>query len=231
MHETLVILAAGKSSRMKASAVDNISAIDIKQAKTHSKGLISVGSSDRPLLDYILFNAWKAGHRKIILVTGEDNEQFKRFFGRQQRGNRFHRLTISYAIQPVPEGRDKPFGTADAVFRALDQYPELQKSAFTVCNSDNLYSWKAFSLLRETDTPNAWINYDRDSLQFPAERIARFALTVVDEKNYLLNVVEKPLPTELDKFRDRSGKLRVSMNIFKFSGEMSNFPVRCSTLF
>jgi glucose-1-phosphate adenylyltransferase len=221
MHETLIILAAGKSSRMKKSTAEGIiSKNDIAQANTHSKGLISVGSGGRPLLDFILFNAWKAGHRQIILLTGEESEQFKMLYGAQRSGNRFHQLAVSYAIQPIPEGRNKPPGTADAVFRALEQYPDLQKSAFTVCNSDNLYSVKAFTLLRETDAPNAWINYDRNSLQFSAERIARFALTVVDEENYLTKVVEKPPETELDKFRDHSGKLRVSMNVFKFSGEM-----------
>lgn len=221
MHNTLVIMAAGKSSRMKKSAAEHIiSTTDIEQANTHSKGLISVGSRGRPLLDYILFNAWKAGLQKIILVTGEENEPFKKFYGPRQSGNQFHRLTVSYAVQPIPEGREKPLGTADAVFRALEQYPELQKSAFTVCNSDNLYSVKAFTLLRETGAPNAWINYDRSGLQFSADRIARFALTVVDKENYLTNVVEKPPAAELDQFRDRSGKLRVSMNVFKFSGEM-----------
>ena len=55
MHNNLVILAGGASSRMKKEAVlDNLSPEEIAQANERSKGLIGVGSSGRPLLDYLL---------------------------------------------------------------------------------------------------------------------------------------------------------------------------------
>lgn len=219
MHETVILLAAGKASRMKkAPAGDGVAPEDAVQANSLHKGLIGVGAQGRPLMDYILYNAWKAGHRRVIIVTGEDNLHFRERYGLQPRGNRFHGLEISYAIQAIPAGREKPFGTADALFQSLEQFPELQKESFSVCNSDNLYSQKAFRLLQETASPHAWINYDREALEFSPERIAGFAVTQTDRAGNLLAMIEKPEVEALARYRGVDGKIRVSMNLFKFEG-------------
>ena len=221
MHETLILLAAGRASRMKnAPAGEGVAPEDAAQANSLHKGLIGVGEQGRPLMDYILYNAWKAGHRRAILVTGEDNRHFQSRYGAQRRGNRFHGLEISYAIQAIPPGREKPFGTADALCQALEQFPELQREAFSVCNSDNLYSEKAFRLLRETSSLHAWINYDRDALEFTPERLAGFAVAQTDRAGKLLAMIEKPEVLALEQYRGEDGKIRVSMNLFKFSGDV-----------
>lgn len=220
MYDTLILLAAGKASRMKnAPAGEDIAPEDAAQANSIHKGLIGVGKQGLPLMDYILYNAWRAGHRRAILVTGEENLHFRERYGAQPRGNRFHGLEIAYAIQAIPPGREKPFGTADALFQTLEQYPELQKAAFSVCNSDNLYSEKAFRLLLETASPHAWVNYDREALEFSPERIAGFAVTQTDRAGKLLAMIEKPAVETLARYRGADGKIRVSMNLFKFSGE------------
>ncbi len=221
MHETLVVLAAGMSSRMKKSqSVDGLDATAVAQANNVSKGLITVGKGGRPLLDYILFNARSAGYRHVVLLTGKENTAFKKLYGDLPRGNDFRGLRVDYAVQHIPEGRSKPFGTADAVRQAVAQTERLQSEAFTVCNCDNLYSEAAFRLLRESSAANAWIAYDRDALDFPAERIARFGVARSDENGYLLEMIEKPSAEDMEKCRDSSGALRVSMNIFKFDGAM-----------
>ena len=130
-------------------------------------------------------------------------------------------MTIRFAIQNIPNNREKPFGTADALFQTLEQYPELKKNSFTVCNSDNLYSVKAFQLLRENNaSPNALISYDRAALQFSEERISKFALMLCDKGGHLSDIIEKPSLNQMHSFKDSSGKLRVSMNIFKFDGNL-----------
>ncbi|TRX48468.1 nucleotidyltransferase [Fulvivirga sp. M361] len=220
MHTNLIILAGGASSRMKNSeSLNNLSDEEIAQANNRSKGLIALGHRGRPLLDYLLYNAKKAGYQNIYLVIGEEAELFKTFYGEKPRDNDFHGLTISYAVQYVPKNRAKPFGTADALFQAVEQYPELNSQFYTVCNSDNLYSVEALSSLRKIDIPNALISYDRDSLYFPPERIARFAVATFDNENYLLDIIEKPSVHEIEKYKDRHGKVRVSMNVFKINGK------------
>ncbi|MGH1362175.1 MAG: sugar phosphate nucleotidyltransferase [Calditrichia bacterium] len=216
---TLIILAAGMSSRMKASAdTAGLDAADIKQADTLTKGLIPVGETGRPLLDFIFDNAIAAGLTNIILITGFDNAVFKSRYGNKKRSNNYGKIVVSYAVQRIPSGRSKPLGTADAVLQALQQYPELQTSEFLVCNCDNLYSAKAFRALAETPHPHAFIAYNRMGLQFSSEKIARFALCILDERDFLTQIVEKPDPALLPDYQDRHGVIRVSMNIFKFSG-------------
>ncbi len=231
MHDNLVILAGGASSRMKKEAVlDNLSPEEIAQANERSKGLIGVGASGRPLLDYLLWNAKKAAYKNIYIIIGEQGELFKEFYGSQMRNNDFHGLNISFAVQYIPEGRVKPFGTADALFQAVEQYPELNSQFYSVCNSDNLYSAEALRALRETESPNAFISYDRDAMDFPLERISRFAIAKLDADNQLLDILEKPSENVLEEYKDSEGKIRVSMNAFKFNGKtlythLKNCPV------
>lgn len=216
MTNHLIILAGGASSRMKKSSSKELSKDSLAQANTRSKALILI--NNRPMLDYLLHNAKLAGFKHIYIVIGKDDALFKTYYGPKKSANLFHGLTISYAYQLIPEDRIKPFGTADAVCQSLEQYPELQENQFVVCNCDNLYSEKAFDLLRTNKNPNAFINYDRDALEYSQERIKKFALTKVDRYNYLQDIIEKPTTTETEKYKDKDGKFRVSMNIFKFDG-------------
>lgn len=215
MNSNLIILAGGASSRMNASlgqeGTSNVPKV--------SKALIGINDEGRPILDYLLFNAEKAGYKNVYLVVGEHAEGFKKCYGNKNENNAFKGLNISYAIQYIPNNRTKPFGTADALFQALEQYPNLKSETFTVCNSDNLYSVEAFQILRNSKDQNAFIAYDREGLHFTMERISRFALVLIDHENYLLDIVEKPSSDKISDFKDKSGKFRVSMNIFKLSGK------------
>lgn len=220
MHDNLIILAGGASSRMKKEAQMALSDDMVMQANTRSKSLISIDDTGRPVMDYLLYNAKQAGYTTIYIVIGEKDSLMKEFYGDKITGNDFNGLTINYAIQYIPEGREKPFGTADAVCQTIMQYPELNTQTYTVCNSDNLYSKTVLKALRTTNHENAFISYDRDALQFSIERIAQFALVSLDEKDYLKDIIEKPSIKDSEFYKDRFGKLRVSMNIFKFNGAM-----------
>jgi NDP-sugar pyrophosphorylase family protein len=214
----LVVLAAGVSSRMKrsiaAAPADAAVADDVLRKP---KSMIGVGKGGRPFLDYLLFNARESGYREVVLVVGEDDAAMRTLYGAADRGNSFHGLVISYARQTIPDGRTKPLGTADALRCALESRPDWAGSRFTVCNSDNLYSRRALRMLRELDHPAALIDYDRDALQFERERIQQFAVLEKDLDGYLTRIIEKPTHEELLAAADASGRIGVSMNIFRFS--------------
>ncbi|MDG2147487.1 MAG: sugar phosphate nucleotidyltransferase [Flavobacteriaceae bacterium] len=217
MNETLIILAAGLSSRMKKSiSSKGISSEAIEQANQISKGLIALGESKRPLLDYLINNARISGYKSIYLIIGEDSKLFKTTYSNNPN---FSDLSISFATQYIPKGRIKPLGTADALVQVMDQYPELKKTSFSVCNSDNLYSVNALSKLRENPEINSFIAYDSKHLKFPEERLSSFAVTILDNENKLLDIIEKPKKEEIDSFQDKRGVIRVSMNIFSFKGD------------
>lgn len=217
--KTLIILAGGASSRMKRSeATASLSEAEIAAANVSAKCLIVLEGDDRPVLDYLIKNAAMAGIQRILLITSTTNKDFKKWYGDQSWNLKNLSVRVEFAVQYIPEGRIKPNGTADALLQALEQYPELKNQLFLASNSDNLYSAKAIGLLLKTDAANAFIAYDRSGLIFPEEKIARFALCKLDATDNLIDIVEKPDLTVLEKYRDNSGVLRVSMNIFKFSG-------------
>lgn len=213
--QNLVVLAAGMSSRMKQEIPKiKLHASDIKQASTLSKSLITIGKKGEVMLDFLLINAQKAGFKNIYLITGKDNSHFKTHLN-----NKDFSFNLHFAIQQIPSNRLKPLGTADAVYQLLTQYPNLKEDNFVVCNSDNLYSVKAFKALHLCDESQALISYNRDTLKFSAERISKFAIISV-KNNYVNAIVEKPDLNQLEKFKDNEGKIRVSMNIFKLSGKL-----------
>lgn len=106
------------------------------------------------------------------------------------------------------------------MLRALLARPDWEQGDFIVCNSDNLYSVKVFTLLLDCEIPNSLIDYDRAGLEFDERRIAQFGITRKDEEGYLVEIVEKPSLDQLEGLRGSDGSLRVSMNIFRLNYEM-----------
>jgi glucose-1-phosphate adenylyltransferase len=220
MHNNLIILAGGMSSRMKTPNKLNVfSDKENEQANIRNKSLIAVGLDNRPLMDYLLYNAKKAGYKNIYIVTNKNDSLFKELYGQKKTNNTFKGLNISFVTQYIPKNRVKPFGTADAVFQAIIQFPILKSQQYTVCNSDNLYSEKSLKAIRESENLNAFISYDRDALVFSIEKVCSFAIISLDDKNYLRNIIEKPSVEFIEHYRDNSEKIRVSMNLFKLDGK------------
>lgn len=218
----LVILAGGASSRMKkpANEIDKVDGRLIREADSKPKSMIGIGDEQRPFLDYLLFNARQTGYEHILIVTGENNGIIKSYYGTKDRKNEFHGLKISYAVQHIPEGREKPLGTADALYQGLQFMKEWEGKKITVCNSDNLYSQKALQILLSSNYKNAMIDYDRNALEFDQERIEKFAVTIKDDEHFLLDIIEKPDASQVEEAKAEDGMIGVSMNIFSFSYDM-----------
>ncbi len=218
----LIILAGGISSRMKkpAELKENVENRLIEDANQKSKSMIGVGQNYRPFLDYLLYNARESGYKDILIIIGEKDDSIRKYYGEKDSGNEFYGLNISYAIQKIPRGKEKPIGTADALFQGLLAKSEWSGKRFTVCNSDNLYSQNALTLMLKEEYKNAMIDYDRDSLEFELDRISKFAVTFKDEENYLLDILEKPTENEIEKSRSKDGIIGVSMNIFSLQYNM-----------
>jgi len=217
INDSLIILAAGLSSRMKKSVSSkNLSKRSIEQANSRDKGLIGIDKNGRPLIHYLLINAKSAGFKTIYLVIGQNSDSFKSYFDE----NKYDGLDIEFAVQYLEKNKLKPSGTADALFQAITQFPILKSSNFCVCNSDNLYSAKALRSIRSTSFSNAFISYDKSFLNFSSEKVSSFSILKLNENGYLVNILEKPTAKDFDLFKDNGGKIRVSMNLFKFNGSV-----------
>ncbi len=211
MNPNLVILAGGLSSRMNAG--QNGAAADAVP-----KSLIPLGGG-RPFLDLLLDNARHAGYRDVVIVVGERDAMFRSFYGPNDRGNDFQGLSVSYVRQVIPPDRAKPLGTADALRQALRARPDWKGQKFTVCNSDNLYSVGALQRMREIAAPCGMVDYDRAGLRLDPERIRGFAVIRKDAEGWLTDIIEKPSPEEFARYADQTGRIGVSMNIWRFTYE------------
>ena len=214
----LVILAGGASTRMKAASKAQLTKEQLTAANAGQKGLIVLEGDQRPMLDYLIKNAAQAGFSNVVLITGENQAPFAAVYGNQDWNRKYLGVQVDLAIQRIAPHREKPWGTADALQQAMEQIDDLQTKTFAVCNCDNLYSVKALSSLHKSAANNALIAYDRNGLDFDQERISKFAAMLFSKDFELKEIVEKPPIDSLEKYRDATGKLRVSMNLFKFNG-------------
>ncbi len=216
MTNTIVILAAGMSSRMKKSTDALIGSKKVDEANKKSKSLITFGN--KPFIYFLLENIVNAGFQNVIMVVGKD---YKDFENEIHKFPNISEINIEYAIQSIPKNRVKPFGTADAVYQTMDQIDKLKTQSFCVCNSDNLYSIKSLRLIRENSYDNAVLAYDRDYLNFPKNRVLSFSILIINSEFNLVNFIEKPTQEQVEQNLDENGKIRVSMNIFKFNGSQA----------
>jgi len=217
MTNSIIIMAAGASSRM-TKPVKNIKlSIDqIDAANSKSKVLIEFGSEKKPFISYLISNAVQSGFKYIYIVISEKADIF-----RNNINFKSNEANIKFSTQYLPNNRIRPLGTADAVLQTLNQFPVLKSTSFCVCNGDNLYSIKSLSKIRLSEAENAFIAYNRDGLNFSEKRISSFAVIKMNENNFLEDIIEKPEIELINEYLDNSGKVRVSMNLFKFSGAYS----------
>ena len=224
MKKRLLILAGGMASRMKKALAEENSDLDPKlvaQANAVTKGMIQVGKNGKTLIDYQLYNAHLAGIEEVMLLLHPTDNVSQEYCESLMAKDATWGMKIVFARQQIAADREKPAGTADAVYQALSQHADWQKGRVIVCNSDNLYSVNALKTLWASEVPQALISYHRDSLLYPAERISAFALIRTDGEGYLLEIIEKPTKEQADELMAKQGRLGVSMNVFVF--EASTF--------
>ncbi|MBO7697909.1 MAG: nucleotidyltransferase, partial [Erysipelotrichaceae bacterium] len=130
MKETLVILAAGMGSRYGG----------LKQ-------IDGVGNHNEPIIEFTIYDAIKAGFKKLVLIIKKENEEaFEEALIKKVRPY----IEVEYAYQDlhdipenvkIPEDRVKPWGTTHALLSCRDI---LKDDPYVVCNADDFYGRNAF---------------------------------------------------------------------------------------
>lgn len=128
---SLLVLAAGLGSRYGG----------LKQ-------IDPVGPSGEALLDYAVYDALQAGFGRAVFVIRRDfepafRERVRRYAGRIPVELAFQALDALPAGFAPPPGREKPWGTAHAVWCAR----EVLREDFAVINADDFYGRDAYARL------------------------------------------------------------------------------------
>ena len=216
---TLIIMAAGMGSRF--GGLKQITPVD---AEGHN------------IMDFSLFDAYKAGFRKVAFVIKEENaEDFKKVLHPQI----FEKFETHFVFQKledipegcaIPEGRVKPWGTAHATRSCR----HVVKGPFVVINADDFYGAGAFAAMYtyltsdHAESEQAMVGYPLRNTVTEHGHVARGLCSV--ENGYLTHIVER---THIEKrgedaaytedgetFVPVSGDTPVSMNFWGFNAPM-----------
>lgn len=212
----LLILAAGASSRMRSSAHRLSDATLAWQVSTQPKAMLPVAPGGRPFLDVLLFHAATAGYQEVLLLRHPEALEMEKYYHQLVQHDRAFGLQLHLAVQRIPENRQKPAGTADAVAQALEAIPDWKGHSITICNGDNLYSVNAMLQIRQDPHPNAMMAYNSLHLQFTPERLAAFSMLVADSEGFLSQIIEKPTLEEITlHYPHQHSGYPVGMNLMK----------------
>ena len=203
----LIIMAAGKGSRMKASA--DVPEWVLEEAASRPKAMIRIGRDRKPLLQHLVERAKEEGLWDICIVVGEHDEITRPHFD----ALRLDGIDLSFVVQTIPAGRTKPAGTAQAVQLALEAHPDWDGASVTVANGDNLPPFGMFQamLAYRACLPA----FDRDHLGLPAGRVQAFAVISRNDQGGLARIDEKPDEPTIQSAIWLDGTVRVSMNYFR----------------
>ena len=191
------------------------------------------------LLDYSIYDAKRAGFSSVIFIIKKDFfEAFKDSIGKRVEKI----IKVEYAFQDlydlpegfkVPEGREKPWGTAHAILAARD----LIKEDFIIINGDDFYGQDTYrvafeylnNLPKGTEGEYANVAFKVKNTMTENGAVKR-GVAFQDENHYLTKLVEsniekvgdKIIATPLDSgepFEVQPDDL-VSMNLFCFNVDL-----------
>ena len=222
----LIIMAAGMGSRFGG----------LKQ-------ITPVDPEGQIIMDYSLYDAWKAGFRKVVFVIKREKEaDFRAIVGPHVES----RMEVHYVFQElsdvpagfsVPAGRVKPWGTAHAVRTARS----VIREPFAVINADDFYGPTAYRALYDflvSEHPaeeHAMVGYRLRNTVTENGYVARGIcetenglLTAITERTHIEKRGEHAAYTEDgERYIPLDGSTVVSMNFWGFNrGMMDAFDGR-----
>lgn len=188
------------------------------------KQLDAVGPSGETILDYAVFDAIRAGFRRVVFVIRRD---FESAFRTQVAAKYAGRVAVDCVFQSldalpdgavVPVGREKPWGTGHAVWCARGALT----GPFAVIGADDFFGADAFRQLAGFFAAHpagyAMVGYRLSNTLSENGAVSR-GVCAVDSRGTLQRVVEHTgiKREEVGAARKFSGEETVSMNCWAFT--------------
>ena len=115
------------------------------------KQLDTVGPSGETIFDYSVYDAIEAGFNKVVFIIRKDFEQE---FKSKVTDKYINHIQVEFAFQELhdlpggfsyPAGREKPWGTGQAILSAA----ELIREPFVAINGDDFYGRESFKAVAD----------------------------------------------------------------------------------
>ena len=184
----LLIMAAGMGSRFGG----------LKQ-------IAPMGPNDEFIIDYSVFDAIKTGFSKIVFIIKKENyDIFKSTIGARVEPH----IPVEYVFQKIdnipdfvkiPETREKPWGTAHAIYCAKDAITE----DFVVINADDFYGRDAFQVAADfikNSKNHEWATVGYEAIRTMTENGAvKRGVLEADDDGRLIQITESSIIEDGEK--------------------------------
>ncbi len=217
MKPTLVIMAAGMASRYGS----------LKQIK-------KFGPQGETLIDYSIFDAYRAGFRDFIFIIRKATEKdFLDIFTDRYPSD----IKITYVFQELDKlpkgispikGREKPLGTGHAILMAKEKI----NGPFAVINADDFYGCESFismyEFLKNNPDDFSMVGYKIENTLSDHGPVSR-GVCELDDSGHLVSIVERKKIIRNEKGQiDAEGVIinegsTVSLNFWGFNSRLFSF--------
>jgi len=176
--------------------------------KAIEKCMLPIGN--RPVIDYVVEDCLRAGITDIYIVVGEQSEQVRRFYGKNQQLEEYLeqkgktaeldklRQTRKQAnFHFVTQTASMPYGTAIPIQIVLD---EIEPGESVVVMMGDQFTYNAegkseianlLDRMQESRVTSGMV-----AAPVPKEDVSKYGIIELDEQGFFKRIVEKPKPEE-----------------------------------
>lgn len=176
--------------------------------KAIEKCMLPIGN--RPVIDYVVEDCVRAGITDIYFVVGEQSEQLRRFYGKNQQLQEYlerkgktaeldelRRLKEQAQFHFIVQTANDPYGTAIPVQLA---FPELGPHESVVVMMGDQFT---YSRSGESEVANLLAKVQASGAAsgmvvapVPPEEVSKYGIVELDANGFFKRIVEKPQPQD-----------------------------------
>ncbi len=174
-----MILAGGKGTRLLALT------------KKVAKPAVSYGGKYR-IIDFPLSNCANSGIDAVSVLTQYESSELNTYVGNGAKWGMNGVRSVTSVLTPkqTEEGSSWYRGTADAIYENLDWLERVQPEYVLILSGDHIYSCTYNEMLKKHIESKAHCTIS--VYPVPMAEASRFGILVTDEKDNIVQFVEKP---------------------------------------